>query len=324
VDASLKDLADTSEGGTVCVRVTVIEARGSTPREAGAAMVVFTDQQTGTIGGGALEFDAAAHAQKMLGAEPFLWLRDVKAYPLGPSLGQCCGGHVRLLFERFGDAELRHISALIQSGASYLARPVMSGAPLVDPATYSDAAFAGRENLRCKMVQLSGAKEEWFVERVATTKFLVYLYGAGHVAREIVRVLAGTDAEIIWIDTDISRFPAVIPSHAKRLVAAAPHSAVNYAPEDAFHVVMTYSHAMDLDICHSVLKHGAFRYLGLIGSQTKRERFARRLCELGIEESFLNRLTCPIGADGPSGKQPAVIAIAVAAEILRLNESGGS
>jgi xanthine dehydrogenase accessory factor len=122
----------------------------------------------------------------------------------------------------------------------------------------------------------------------------------------------------------MSRFPAPIPPHAKRLVAAAPHSAVSYAPDDAFHAVMTYSHAMDLDICHAVLKRGAFRYLGLIGSQTKRERFVRRLRELGIEGSALSRLTCPIGAGGPSSKEPFVIAIAIAAEILRLRETAST
>jgi xanthine dehydrogenase accessory factor len=202
-------------------------------------------------------------------------------------------------------------------------RPVFSGSPIADPAASSVVAIAEHENRRCVHVRSSDSGEEWFVERVSPAKISIYLYGAGHVAREFVRVLAGTDAEIVWIDTDLSRFPAAIAPHTKRLIAAAPHSAVSYAPDDAFHVVMTYSHAMDLDICHSVLKRGAFRYLGLIGSQTKRERFVRRLLELGIEEREHDRLTCPIGAGGPSGKEPATIAIALAAEILRLYESGG-
>ena len=316
MSASFRDLVEIDWRGRTCVRVTVIDAQGSTPREAGAAMVVCEENQSGTIGGGALEFDAAAHARKMLGAAPTIWLRDVKAYALGPQLGQCCGGHVRLLFERLGDAELQHLTAAIKSGAAYFARPVSSGSFPADPAELSGAVRAKMENLRCLRFELDG--QEWFAERILPETFSIYLYGAGHVARDVVRVLAGTESEIVWIDIDASRFPATIPSHAKRLVAAAPHAAVNYAPDDAIHVVMTYSHAMDLDICHAVLKRGAFRYLGLIGSQTKRERFVRRLRELGVGEDTLSRLTCPIAANGPSGKEPAVIAIAIAAEILCL------
>jgi xanthine dehydrogenase accessory protein XdhC len=236
---------------------------------------------------------------------------------------------VRLLFERFGETESKYISALIDTGAAYFARPVTSGKPIVgidganehaSPPPFLLEALSTSSQPLCFLLPHPDGKEMWFVERVRPKQLVIYLYGAGHVAREVVRVFAGMDAEIVWIDVDEDRFPKIIPAHVKRLIATAPQTAAAYAPENAFHVVMTCSHPLDLEICHAILQRGVFRYLGLIGSQTKRERFIRRLRELGIPEESLARLTCPIGADGPKGKEPGVIAIALAGEILKLND----
>jgi xanthine dehydrogenase accessory factor len=85
---------------------------------------------------------------------------------------------------------------------------------------------------------------------------------------------------------------------------------------------MTYSHALDLAICHAVLRRGDFGHLGLIGSATKRVRFMKRLTELGIAPSLLARLTCPIGIPGLGGKEPSMIAVAVAAQLVQLAMAG--
>jgi xanthine dehydrogenase accessory factor len=90
------------------------------------------------------------------------------------------------------------------------------------------------------------------------------------------------------------------------------------AAAGAFHLVLTYSHALDLAICHSLLRRGDFRFLGLIGSATKRARFLKRLAELGIGEARLERLVCPIGVPGIGGKEPAMIALSVAAQLVQL------
>lgn len=316
------------------MRVTVINARGSTPRETGAVMIVSAREIAGTIGGGALEFDAIAHARKQLEKDKDqIWLRDVKDYPLGPQLGQCCGGHIRLLFERFGAVEVTCVAAMIDGEARYVARPTITGPALVGVARTDDARQT--TDIVCAKLQdlddeigaeprhelLVSDECEWFLETVKERHLPIFLYGAGHVGREVVRVFEGLAADITWIDTDENRFPDSLPDHVQRLVAAAPHEAVAYAPDDAFHIVMSYSHKLDLEICHAILKRGKFRYLGLIGSKTKRERFLKRLRELSVGETDLARLTCPIGAGGPASKEPAVIAISLATEILRLAEA---
>jgi xanthine dehydrogenase accessory factor len=316
------------------VRVTVIAVEGSTPREVGAAMLVSVQTVTGTVGGGALEYDAIARARQLVeaGAET-MWLRDTKTYPLGPRLGQCCGGQVRLLFERYSVGEIDIVSSFADAKKGYFVRPVVSGsAPVhvVDVAGLSAAPNFVREQFqmltahsdgRCKLASGAGQDESWFLEPLSKKQLPIYLYGAGHVGREVVRVFEGLAVEIVWIDTDAERFPDPVPTHVKRLVIASPNDAVGLAPDDAFHVVMSYSHALDLEICHAVLKRGRFRYLGLIGSMTKRARFLKRLGDLGVSEAELSRLACPLGAGGPSSKEPGVIAISLAAEILQLSET---
>ena len=288
------------------MRATIIVAEGSTPREVGTAMHVSESKVSGTIGGGALEFDAINVARRWLEAAPEEpWTRNEKEYPLGPRLGQCCGGHVRLLFEYFGDKEIEYLQGQSFADAQFVTRLLETGTPL-------------RSTVENSVGLRNSASGDEFVDSNIRKRIAVYLYGAGHVGREVVRVLSGVAADIVWVDTDESRYPNETPENVKRLVTTEPHRAVAYAPDEAFHLVMTYSHPMDLEICHAVLKRGSFQFLGLIGSATKRARFAKRLAELDVNDQSVKRLICPIGAGGPPSKEPAVIAISVAAEILTL------
>ncbi len=312
------------------VRVTIIDVQGSAPREAGAVMVVDAGGSMGTIGGGALEYDAIAHARTLLQDDSNdQWRRDVKDYPLGPRLGQCCGGFVKVLFERTMPRWRDFFLCKPSHEKRFLLRPVESGEA---PVFLSDERAKLPPDLRRTLSKATGGEARhflyhdeadgrlWFVEDLQCSPAQIYLYGAGHVGREIVRICAGMDVEIVWVDTDETRFPADLPANATRLIAASPCKASAYASECAYHVVMTYSHAMDLEICHAVLARGAFRFLGLIGSATKRARFEKRLIELGIERVSLERLCCPIGVEGLTGKDPSVIALSVAAQIQMLRD----
>lgn len=120
---------------------------------------------------------------------------------------------------------------------------------------------------------------------------------------------------ITWIDTDPARFPNQIPDNTTALPVANPADAVRLAPQEAEHLILTYSHALDLDLCHRLLLHG-FHTLGLIGSATKWARFQSRLRALGHNPQSIAKITCPIG-DPALGKHPQAIAIGVAAQLLR-------
>ncbi len=242
-------LTDLTERGVPCVLITVMEAKGSTPREAGTKMVVTQAEQFGTIGGGNLEFQAIDEARKILTAAA--GKNETRDYPLGPSLAQCCGGMVSVFLEPF----------------------------------------------------------------LPQHKTLL-LFGAGHVGREVVRVLDGLPLKIKWIDERTEEFPHAIPKNCEKIVALSPVAALRDAPEDAFIVIMTHSHDLDYDLVEAAMNRGAYTYLGLIGSQTKRVKFEKRLLAAGINKENLSRLICPIGIGGVTGKHPREIAIALAAELL--------
>jgi xanthine dehydrogenase accessory factor len=149
-------------------------------------------------------------------------------------------------------------------------------------------------------------------------RFDLQLFGAGHVGRAIVALLAGIDCRVNWIDEREAEFPvAADPQHIVRCVSEAPEAEVTQAAPGSCFLVLTHSHDLDLRIVDAVLRRGDYRWLGLIGSATKRERFAHRLAHRGHLPEAIQRIVCPIGIKGIPGKQPAVIAIATVAQLLQ-------
>jgi xanthine dehydrogenase accessory factor len=144
----------------------------------------------------------------------------------------------------------------------------------------------------------------------------LWIWGAGHVGRALVSVLAPLpDLAITWVDTAPERFPATIPEGVTAVPVADPALLVAHAPRDAAHLVLTYSHALDLELCHRILAHG-FASLGVIGSATKAARFRARLHDLGHLHTEIQRIACPIG-DKSLGKHPQAIAIGMASALLK-------
>jgi len=142
------------------------------------------------------------------------------------------------------------------------------------------------------------------------------LCGAGHVGRALVDVLQRLPFDIGWIDERADQFPSVVPAHIRTIVTDTPEAEIAAAPAQAFFLVMTHSHALDEALCHEILKRD-FAYCGLIGSATKRARFLHRLIARGIAPAAVARMRCPIGIPNIAGKEPEIIAIAVAAELLQ-------
>ncbi|AAV93960.1 xanthine dehydrogenase accessory protein XdhC [Ruegeria pomeroyi] len=289
-------------------RVVIAAIRGSSPREVGAAMLVWENGQSGTIGGGALEFQAAEAARAgRLG---------LSRHALGPELGQCCGGAVTLLTESWDAARLDTVEGTV------VARPALpfsgtengpetlqvSGAPLALRRLLAQARGQGV----LPKAQLVG---DWMVEPVLRPARQLWIWGAGHVGRALVDVLSPLpEIAITWVDTGVERFPETIPAGVTPLPAAQPADLVGYAPKEAEHLILTYSHELDLELCNRLLRHD-FAFAGLIGSATKWARFRSRLAALGHGPQQIARITCPIG-DPALGKHPASIAIGVAARLL--------
>ncbi|MCU9838767.1 xanthine dehydrogenase accessory protein XdhC [Ruegeria sp. WL0004] len=280
----------------VVTRVVIAAIRGSSPREVGAAMLVWKNGQSGTIGGGALEFQAAEAARAgRLG---------LSRHALGPELGQCCGGAVTLLTEVWDAARLEAIDGEVVARAASGAAP----APLAVKRLLARARGQGV----LPEAQLVG---DWMVEPVLRPARQLWIWGAGHVGRALVDVLSPLpEIAITWVDTGVERFPESIPAGVTPLPAARPADLVAYAPRTAEHLILTYSHELDLELCNRLLRHD-FAFAGLIGSATKWARFRSRLAALGHTPQQIDRITCPIG-DPALGKHPASIAIGVAARLL--------
>ena len=249
--AWLDALAAAERDNQPAVLVTVLAAKGSTPREPGAKMVVSAYGLAGTIGGGNLEHqcEAVAHGLLAGGAEG----PSTRDFPLGPALRQCCGGHVTMLFE--------------------VLRP---------------------------------------------PRLHVGLFGAGHVGKALVKLLADLPCRVSWIDARPEALPANLPPNVVPVRVGQPARAVDELPPGSVVMVMTHDHALDFEIVVAALGRPDLPAVGLIGSATKRARFAGRLARQGIDP---DRLICPIGLPGIEGKEPAVVAVSVAAQILQFQPS---
>lgn len=284
------------------VRVVVAQVAGSAPREVGAAMVVWKDGQDGTIGGGALEHEAAAEARAMLASgRPKTW----QNIPLGPARGQCCGGAVGLFSELFDEAAVEALTSAI------VARSVSGNETA--PLSVQRILAQARNGTEVPFAQFL---DGWMIEPMASPTRPLWIWGAGHVGRALAQVLAPLpEFEVTWVDTRADRFPEVIPDRVTQLVAANPAEAVRFAPRQAEHLIVTYSHALDLELCHQLL-HRGFAFAGLIGSATKWARFRKRLGKLGHQTAQISRIRCPIGQP-TLGKHPQAIAVGVATELLK-------
>lgn len=281
----------------VVARVVIAAVKGSSPREIGASMLVWAGGQSGTIGGGALEFQAVQRARAMLAEVGRRFDREA----LGPDLGQCCGGVVSLLTEVYRVQDLPEGPVVARA---------LEGAPL-PLAVQRVLAEARGQGVMPRVQVLQG----WLIEPVEPPAREVWIWGAGHVGRALVSVLAPlAGMRITWVDFDVERFPPC-PEAVRVLPLPEVARAVPLAGREAAHLIVTYSHALDLQLCDALLRHG-FGFCGLIGSASKWRRFRTRLGALGHGAEAVARITCPIGDPG-LGKEPQAIAIGVAAALLR-------
>ncbi|CDF83372.1 hypothetical protein PKB_2025 [Pseudomonas knackmussii B13] len=242
-------LADLQQRGEAAVLVTIIEERGSTPRNAGSKMVVSAEKLYDTIGGGHLEYKAQQIAREMLeqrSREPRL-----ERFSLGASLGQCCGGATVLLFEPMGQPQA-HIA----------------------------------------------------------------VFGAGHVGRALVPLLASLPCKVSWIDSREAEFPESIPAGVEKVLNDEVVDEVENMPAGSYFIVMTHNHALDLELTAAILKCNDFAYFGLIGSDTKRAKFEHRLRDRGFASETVQRMRCPMGIAEVKGKLPVEIAVSIAGEVI--------
>lgn len=330
----LDALSASAQSGVPAIMVTVAGTRGSTPRAASARMVITAQDQHDTIGGGHLEWRAIEMARAMLATPEGADTPQLHRIALGPALGQCCGGAVQLVFERYDAGHnpavplTATINALLE--ARRHGRDIWRIVPL-----QADMPPALRDHAPTAAGYASGqigdtgkthvAEDE---NGVATLYDLcrgerpqVVLFGAGHVGRAIVHILGTLNCTVTWIDQRDDMFPAVLPSNTDVEVTDTPEAVVRQAAPHSYFLVMTHSHAVDQQLSECILQRNDAAWFGLIGSATKRAQFISRLSQRGLSDAQIAGMTCPIGIGGITGKEPPSIALAVAAQLLQLWDS---
>ena len=328
--------------------VVVATTQGSAPREPGVAMVVTANACSGSIGGGHLEYEALRIARDALASQapPRTW---IVRFPLAARLGQCCGGVATLAFstlDRHARTWLEPAIACARTGAPFALVTGISdgahetGARLLVTADDArgtlgtgvlDSAAIALARTRLAGVAQGAALVRFAHDDQATLlvqverpdPFPILLFGNGHVGRALADVLGVVPAQVRWIDSRAADFPQRVPHNVEIVVCDAPEDELRHAPAGAFVVVTTHSHALDLTLIETALARDDWRYVGLIGSKSKRAQFERRLAARGQPVEAFARVRCPIGAQGVAirGKHPGAIAIAIAAELLVVREA---
>jgi xanthine dehydrogenase accessory factor len=289
---------------TPTAMISVLATEGSAPRGAGTRMIVTQAGAMGTIGGGNLEFQATEQARAILSLPAGSW--RIQDFPLGPLLGQCCGGRVRLLVEHVDQARLGWLTGASE-GQVLVARLTATHVERFVGGAFDAEVVTARGERPGVGAQLA--------ERIGEYRRPLYLFGAGHVGQAIVRHAQMLPLRLAWFDTR-PLFGSIVG------VTLVPDKTIEQciadAPDDAAVVILTHDHALDYRLAKTALGRGRVAFAGLIGSATKRARFVSRLAKDGIPAEAIERLACPIGVAGITGKEPDVIAIAVLAQLLQL------
>ena len=308
----MEKLREQTLHGNACYLVALIESEGSTPRSSGAYMLVNKEGWVaGTVGGGGMEYAAVCEAQKKLLAGECK--RFAKRFDLTTAAGMACGGYCSLQYCYLPASKETEILAeyiLYKLNGSYpwwLLIPMGEGMITVE-----DALPLKKHQ---GYYELDGM--EYYAEQY-NYDGRVFVFGAGHVAQELVPLLSHLGFTCVVID-DRAEFadPAVFPTahrvqqadYTKLEQVCSPHCK-DYA------VVMTRGHIHDAN-CERFLLNTSVGYIGVMGSKNKAKLAREALLADGYSEAQLERITTPIGLDIGS-ETPSEIAVSIAAQLIKV------
>ena len=223
----------------------------------------------------------------------------------------------------------------IEHEAIALARAALAGAPVPAPRRFALGPSLGQccgGVMHLGVERVAAVEAEALVARLAAEhdarRMPVALFGGGHVGRAIVRALEPLPVRVHWIDSREEVFPAVLPLNVRCEHSDPVQAAVATLEPGSRVLIMSFSHAEDLDILRACLQRRRERadlpYVGLIGSKSKWATFRHRLEARGHGAAERDAVTCPIGVPDVIGKEPEVLAVAVAAQLMQQRERASS
>ena len=252
------------------VMVNIIDTKGSVPRNENVFMIISSDNQFGTIGGGELEYRVCKEAFKLL--KNVNSKERILKYPLGPLLGQCCGGYIKIELIKF-----------------------KNGKNLIEKYDLKNTLLKENKNL--------------------------YIFGAGHVSNALINKIECVGFNVFVIDSRENLLSRMKVDYVETILVKKPEIILKKTIPNSYYLVMTHSHQLDLLICSTLLDINNFIFIGLIGSKTKKERFNKRLKEMGYSKYLIDKIECPIGIETIKGKEPDIIAISIIGRLLEFRSS---
>ncbi len=231
-------------------------------------------------------------------------------WPLGPNLGQCCGGSVTTLIETFDATDLdsvRELAAAEEAGPFITVSRMTAQGRIAREIGDKDAGIAEAGEPPSSSGSWNGSAKS--ARRCCCSGPAMSAARSFLPCRSFRFRCAGSTRRE-------DHFPDFVPANVITIRTDAPEREIDAAPPGAFAVIMTHSHPLDYSIAAAALRRPDFGFVGLIGSATKRARFASQAEKLGISEQQIARLVCPIGLPDIRDKEPSVIAAGVAAQLL--------
>ncbi|MDB9937571.1 XdhC family protein [Candidatus Thioglobus sp.] len=334
------------------VLLTIISTKGSTPCSKGDK-IVFSGAESvfGSIGGGNLEFKALSFAEELLSLNSNGTY--LKKYPLGASLGQCCGGYVNVMFESFIQSDetnswIETVSNLLQDNEDFIVATIVDSnseiefsskkfvyldgnlSPNIDDKKISSFITKSAKDLLLltdspTIVQFenqSGALTEVCFEKVLTSEVQpVVIFGAGHISRALMPILINLPIKIYWVDDRAEQFDKYQGDTSQiDIICDDFVQSIPDLPDSSYCLVITYSHQIDFEICEKMITQNNFSYLGMIGSEIKGKKFRDRFHQKNFSEEVINKFICPIGDKQKFLKSPAAIAVTIAMDLINFIE----
>ena len=334
------------------VLLTIISTKGSTPCSNGDKIVFSGGESVfGSIGGGNLEFKALSFAEELLSLNSnSIYL---KKYPLGASLGQCCGGYVKVMFESFIQSDsinswIEIVSNLLHDKEDFVVASIVdnnaeieysskkfvylngNSRPSLDDEELSSLINKSAKDLLLfsdspTIVQFknkSGSVTEICFEKVLTSEVQpVVVFGAGHISRALMPILVNLPIKIYWVDDRAEQFDKYQGDTSQIDVICDDFvQSIPDLPDSSYCLVITYSHQIDFEICEKMITQNNFSYLGMIGSEIKGKKFRDRFHQKNYSEEVINKFICPIGDKQKFLKSPTAIAVTIAMDLINFIE----
>ena len=334
------------------VLLTIISTKGSTPCSNGDKIVFSGGESVfGSIGGGNLEFKALSFAEELLSLNSNGTY--LKKYPLGASLGQCCGGYVNVMFESFIQSDatnswIETVSNLLQDNEDFIVATIVDSnseiefsskkfvyldgnlSPNIDDKKISSLITKSAKDLLLlsdspTIVQFenqSGALTEVCFEKLLTSEFQpVVVFGAGHISRALMPILINLPIKIYWVDDRAEQFDKYQGETSQiNIICDDFVQSIPDLPNNSYCLVISYSHQIDFEICEKMIIQNNFSYLGMIGSEIKGKKFRERFQQKKYPEEVINKFICPIGDKQKFLKSPAAIAVTIAMDLINFIE----